>query len=217
MSNPNLDVAQIISSFEFTDPTAPERLVYAADLGFLALQQPESPGDNDLVTLVGASTYSMPTGYDNTYKPATTLQDTPRVYAKADLLGKGAGTRLYNTEDALAGFPGQHCAGSLFAVTLHRDRIMDMRRPSDGTPVGKVLRIASHAGRLVQATLLGTATMVNRVHKSYGDSQAVLFSQPPNAALRQRRTGRQIPGPHNFLVLRDPDLTITRITRRKQM
>jgi hypothetical protein len=178
--------------------------------------------DASAVTLVGFITdQKEPSNEPGTYHPITDLADLPEHGRRADKVAKGPGMRMYNTRTALLGAPTSTDRDNLYAMPISIGDILDMRRPSDATMMGRLDRIVSHAERLRRANRDGLGSMVARVQESYRDTRAVLFTQPPAAALRQflRRIIRLERVPKGvtdqFLIAQDRSLTLRCIGTRR--
>lgn len=108
----------------------------------------------------------------------------PEEFQNIAAAGKGIGRRLYSTPDAALGFPGGHDA-ALFAATVTPIKIVDTREAWHDTTIGKLTRIAQHAGRVAGSVLMGLEHTAQKVNNTYGDAEAVIVGQPPRAAFRQ--------------------------------
>jgi hypothetical protein len=143
----------------------------------------------------------------------TNLKDVPADEMNIGRQGKGVGTRLHSTLPALEGMPGHGPAG-LYGLQIDPDvRFRDIRHDSDKTIAGQGLRIAHHAGRIIQAQIKGLDAVVDQIHRSYDDADVVVMNLAPNTVRRQKMKGVR-DNPHTdstVLIVRDPSLQFTRL------
>jgi len=186
----------------------PEDLRFAPSLGFVALQE-----EGCTYALGFCST---PAGEDgeplNALRSVTSLADVPDDERNIDRQGKGVGLRMHNTLASVSGMGKVESVG-LYAIQVDPAvNILDLRGRFDTNPIGAGLRIARHAGRIIQSKAVGLESVVESIHESYGDADLVLINQPPNSRRRQvMRCVKTEPGvaPVQFIV-RDESLTLKR-------
>ncbi|HSX16727.1 MAG TPA: hypothetical protein VLH86_01340 [Patescibacteria group bacterium] len=187
----------------FQDPALKARLGYEPELGFLTTGM-----EGDAVTVLGFSPLDRAAGLPATAYSVTEYADLDPQDQTIDLQGKGVGWRLYNTAQAVAGRAVQCDQVAAYTITIDRASILDTRQPTDSTMKGKLQRIARHGGRMLMAASGDLETVVHAVHLGYGDNQAVLFSQPPRARLRERMRLVRPPVPSEFLIIRSASLAL---------
>lgn len=187
-------------SVEFTDAdiTASPSFVLDNNLGFVRST------DAEPTSFVGfGAPYSSVGGMDNDelITPITGLRQLHPGDQTVDKQGKGVGPRMYNTPEAALGTSDIPDVIGAYIFALNLARILDMRRRQGGTPI----RILRHASRMVKSRVGSLDGLVDSIHRSFGDAEAVLYSQPPRAALRQEceRRSQSPPGmPAEFMIVR---------------
>lgn len=217
MVAPEEITASLVHGFEFRDPLLPNRLTYAPNLGFLTLRD-EARGEDGLVTVFGFVTHAnRGTETDAAYPITRRAELPPELRDSADALGKGPYSRVYNAEEARAGFPytDPAFADGLYALRFDPDKRLDMR---DHTVMGGLGRMITHAKRMRVAGRDGIDTMLEQVDLSYGDVQTVLINQPPNAKRRQLQQRQLLPRGvrGQFLMPRDPSLAMSLVAERSR-
>ncbi len=119
-----------------------------------------------------------------------------------DRTGEGVGARLYNTRVAASGSPDADMPWALYGTVVDARHIHDARKPSDATILGKIGRIASHAGKILGVVSYGAEETVRRAESRYPEtSEAVILNQPPYAAMRQIKMNADTPPP-TFAIIR---------------
>lgn len=189
-------------------------LRFAPTLGFVALQQEEC------TYALGFCSTSVEEDGDipRALQSVTVLADVPGDERNIDRQGKGVGLRLHNTLASVSGMGKVESVG-LYAVQVDpMVNILDLRGRFDTNPLGAGLRIARHAGRIIQSKAIGLEKVVEGVHESYGEADLVLINQPPNSRRRQVMRGvKTEPGvsPVQFIV-RDESLILRRAGKLRQ-
>lgn len=207
-SEARLEVARDV--FFYGQNITSAELGYAPGIGYLALE--EAGEQFALGFYAPTNPYHVP---PDQLEPATTLGEVPLEYRVIKRQGKGVGPRLYNTpEGVMSAHEEPHGVGA-YLFNVGAATILDARKPSDHAKWGKAMRVASHAGRIVEAKLRpnGLQKVTDRIHKSYKHVDLVLMNQPPNPARRQRARGYLDP-PNclpSFMIVRNPDLNILKV------
>jgi hypothetical protein len=183
---------------------------YAPGIGYLVLEK------DGLQHALGF--YSPPNPLDeppSQLESVVSLDDLPPDQCCIGRQGKGVGARLYNTPEGVMSAPQEPVAVGAYLFDVAGATILDARKPSDYTARGKVMRIASHAGRIAETIIRpnGLQKVTDRVHKSYKDADLVLMNQPPNPSRRQHARGYpDHPNwPSAFMIVRNPGLNITKV------
>lgn len=202
------DLVQRITEQVNLEHYAPEDLRFAPTLGFLALQE-----EGCTYALGFCSTEASEDGDPPSWiRPITRLEEVPEDERNIDRQGKGVGLRLHNTLASISGMGKVESVG-LYGIQIDPDvAVLDLRGGLDKNPIGAGLRIAKHAGRIIQSKVAGLEKVVEGIHASYGDADLVLINQPPNSRRRQLVRGvRSVPGvdPVQFIV-RSDDLPLRR-------
>jgi hypothetical protein len=204
MTHPEV-ITAVTNGTDFKYPDFPDCLRYDQDIGFLIVQGSET---DSRLTVFGYS--PLPDGAE---LPPLTFSRTDLAFVPPqdrtiDKQGKGVGLRLYNTPHALAGRAEQTARIAAYTAEISLDGLLDTRRSSDRTPLGKIERIGRHAGRIIRAHTQGLDVVVNEIHQTYGDAQCVLFGQPPRAKLRELMRGVHAPIASEFMIVRGPDVAL---------
>lgn len=207
-SEARLEVAQDVTFDE--QHIDPHKLGYAPGIGFLAIEK------DDMQFALGF--YAPPNPYHeppDKVESITTLDKLPPDQRVVERQGKGVGPRLYNTPEGVMSAHEEPYKVGAYLFNVGEAVILDARKPGDYTKWGKMLRIASHAGRVIEAALKphGLKKITDRVHESYGQADLVLMNQPPNPARRQHARG-YLDRPNcspSFMIVRNPDLHITKV------
>lgn len=210
-------VAKIVTDVAFDWAGFTDQLTYDHDLGFLTLREAENlPSDQFGTHIVGFGK-TLPTDVPTRYQQGRWRQTglvTPVVdFAMLspqdqtiDKQGKGVGPRLYNTPLGLRGTAEDPKHITAYSFWLSRDVILDLTSPSDTTIVGKARRIATHGQRIVRSRFQGVDAIVADIHAQQTAMQpheALLYSQPPRAAVRARMRGvASSPVPDRFMIIR---------------
>ena len=189
-----------------------EHIGFAPELGFLAMQGTS-----------GGQTYTYALGFyasskDHTSRlpveitPVTEFAEVSDELRHVGAQGKGVGPRLHNTLPMIDGI-AEHGPVGLYSVQVGPEVVIhDARRSIDKTVVGKGMRVAEHAGKIIQARLVGPDKVVSRVHDKYGSADIAIIHNPPRSELRQRRRGVEpIPGVDpSIMIIRDKRLPLMR-------
>lgn len=177
-----VSLADIFPNVEFTDAdiTASPYFMIDEELRFVRSTSLQP------TTFIGfGSPFSRNGGIDNDelVTPITDLRQLHPHDQTVDKQGKGVGARIYNSPEATLGILDVPDVVGAYALTLNLANILDMRR-KQGTTTARILR---HASRIVRARVGTLDALVDSIHQGFGDAEAVLYSQPPRAALRQER------------------------------
>jgi hypothetical protein len=186
----------------------PEDLRFAPSLGFVALRE-----EGCTYALGFCSTAAEADGEPPlSLRSVIHLADVPDDERNIDRQGKGVGLRLHNTLASVSGMGKVESTG-IYAIQIDPTvNILDLRGRFDTNPLGAGLRIAKHAGRIIQSKAVGLERVVEGIHESYGVADLVLINQPPNSRRRQVMRGvKTEPGvdPVQFIV-RDESLILRR-------
>jgi hypothetical protein len=186
-------------------------LEWDADLGFM--RQIGSEHENGVVVVGFCNAQSTPpekSMLPSIITPRTRYSQLTEEERSIDLQGKGVGPRLYNTPEAVTGLKEYSRIIGMYSVEIDRDHILDTRKPSDFTVLGKLGRIARHAGIVVQSKLMSVRSALEDIHGDFPEgTQAVLYNQPPNARRREHTTKLGVSP--EFIVIRDA----TRLLRKR--
>lgn len=203
-------VEAIVRGVHFTDESLRSQFSFNADLGFVAVHDAvDRAGEVTVLGFGGTSAQDMSSLPAVKYSVAE-LAQVPLADQTVDKQGKGVGLRLYNSPHALAGLADAPADApdrvAAYMLTLDTRAVLDTRTASDRTLTGKAQRIARHFGRMVFSHTETLEVLTTAIHESYGAADAVLFSQPPRARLRELTRGVRPPVPSRFLVVRNPNL-----------
>lgn len=127
------------------------------------------------------------------------------------LHGKGVGLRAYADPSAAVGYGPLVEEVGAYEFTLPLDQIVDMRRPGDLAPWGMGRFVLRQFGLMQEAKRKGTQSVVERVqNEELGGAglKALLWNEPPRAALRRRLRGEGSIVSSSFLVVQDPEVTL---------
>lgn len=209
----------ILQTIELNPEYASADWDYNDHLGYVSLQ-PEPAGEN--VRLLGFGALRSPNGGFDLSDEAISIVDFSQLHSSAqsiDLQGKGVGPRLYNTPWAAAGLTDAPSRQGAYLVDIDLAKVFDTRN----TQGNKFQRIRRHAGRIVRSKLEGEERVVSEIHESFGDAEAVLYTQPPRAELReQHRSHRSRNGSNSadiaseFILIRSITVPIHKIGEFEQ-
>jgi len=205
-------------TFDETTGVGTDRLEWDETLGFLVDPQASAGSEsNDEVRVVGFAAPYYPGGevpqqdIRSRVRSITYLYDLPASLQTVDHTSKGVGLRVYT--DAATALSGSDVANApnngvaVYGVTLRRECIVDRRQ------TGVVARVGRHAMQRALEAISGTEAVVNAVHRSYADAQAVRMHVPPRGQMQQRQ--RRLIAPEGvepgFLVVRDPLVVVSRL------
>lgn len=193
LGTPALDFPQEISRYRY-DP----------ELGFL------SHREGGLLKIVGLSVPLQerftPSRSDDDVFPSHVyprvrfdkLPESERIFGK---INRGVGPRLYNTVAALRGTEEDYDRAGIYAVEFPESNLLDMRH---NTAASISVR-AEQAGKWLYNRLFDEEALVNLVHSSMGDVDAVLFDQTPDSRRKQKE--REVTNPKGvpaeFIVVRN--------------
>jgi len=203
MANPE----QVIRGVQFNTSFDISNIDIDNQLGFLTVA---SPTDSSRRNLLGfGSAFDRNGGFveGDITDPILDLDDLPLQYRNIDLQGKGVGPRMYNSPQAALGFTQLPRTIGAYVFTIDPDKIKDLRTVEGP----KAQRIGRHALRIVRTKLQGLDGVVDAIHAGYGNSEAVLMTQPPRAVLRQKEFDEPKPGiPEELIIIRSA-LTLKRV------
>jgi hypothetical protein len=211
MNNPRA----ALNNVEFTSGLSPDSFDYVHSTGYFQMRNGRHAEDEltDGARFLGFGVpFNGAGGFDTGEEitPITELSALAENHQKVDLQGKGVGPRMYNSPQAAEGFTELPDWLGAYVFSVRPDRLLDLR-DSEGS---KISRIARHAGRMVSSAVGGLDKVVNNLHRSYGDTDAVLMTQPPRAAMRQSMERHQpdLEGvPAEFMIIRNSLVTLTRV------
>ncbi len=172
----------------------------------------DSLARNGIVRVLGFATpIARGGGFDTSelVTPLVDFVDLPPKVQTIDEQGKGVGPRLCNVRESFGGARQVPEQIGVYTVDLYRDRILDGRADQGG----KLARVAHHASRILRSKLTGVEDAVGRIHRSYGDVDAVLLEVPPHPELRRVRRGINNPEgiTPQFLLIRNRAVSLRRI------
>lgn len=206
----NHEVSAITQGVHFDPEFNTDALRYNHELGFIQVDE-LSAAVNGL-RLVGFGLPLSRAGGINAAKdvqPITRFSELPEANRKVAQQGKGVGARMYNVPQALAGGWSMPAEVGVYTFDIRPDRLLDARN----TQGSRLTRIARHAGRIAHAKVSGLEKLVDRIHASYGDVDAVELEMPPLPELRQ--AGHGVHNPEGvkpqFIIIRNPRITLHRI------
>lgn len=204
-------VSEIIKRVDF-DPAFPvDALRYNEQYGFLQLD--EGSLATDAIKFVGfGAPRSRSGGFDLEAReePIVDLADLHPSAQKAGIQAKGVGFRAYNTPPASQALTDVPKVQGAYVFELRPEAIRDRRRAEGDT----FTRIGRHADRLAGSQRTSLADVVEDVHASYGNADAVLYTQPPRAQIRQffQRLSPDVVGvPGEFMIVRSPLVRPTKV------
>lgn len=190
-------------------------LYFDSELGFLVTDSPETGKPESLLGfMAGRETLRLVREEPLIGCSITTLDEMPEDERNIDTVGKGVGARLLsNGLQALAASPKPTLTCGVYEVPLlGNGEIVDMRQPTDSTVIGKLMRIARHAGRIIGAYSIGLEEEVKIIHNKIAERAenssnivGAVYNQAPRTALRQWMRGipRQNGIQPAFLVIRN--------------
>lgn len=199
---------ELVRNVDFEPGFNKARLRFNEDLGFLEVNEADIATSG--IRVVGFSIpVSRSGGIDmsNVVSPITTLEGLPPANRIIDSQGKGVGPRLYNTWQALGGSRLRPDTIGVYSVGLDPSKLLDLRA-SQGNRVQQVVR---HAGRILRSKLTSVEKVVDGIHRSYGDVDAVELFMPPHPEIRQLQHGVSNPIKPQFIIIRNPYINMHRI------
>ena len=200
----------IISQTQFSDEFYPHLLEWDDDLGFM--RQVGSRSDESVIVVGFCNGQPIPPEkrlLPEVIVPRTTFESLTNEERSIDKQSKGIGPRLYNTPWGVTGLAEHTAVVGMYSVELDTERIRDMRKTSDFRVIGKMARIARQAGLIIQSKVTSLRSTLEDVNGNLGeDTQAVLYNQPPRAAMREKQPqeGRGIVS--EFMVIRSAALRL---------
>lgn len=199
---------ELVSKVNFDSTFDKHHLRFNEELGFLEISEAEVAAAG--IRLVGFSLpLSREGGINNAdiVRPLTHLWQLPLENRTIDEQGKGVGPRLYNSLQALGGSRVRPDNVGLYTVNIYPDRILDLRANQGN----RLKQIARHAGRVARSKLTSIEEVVNDIHASYGDADAVELTMPPHPELRQLQHGVKNPVKPQFIIIRNPNILMQRV------
>lgn len=200
----------VINQTQFSDELYPHLLEWDSDLGFMRQSGSERDGSFVVVGFCnGQPTPPEKRLLPEVIVPRTTYESLTDEERNISIQGKGIGPRLYNTPWGITGLPEHSGMAGMYSVELDEERLRDMRRPSDFHAGGKLARIARQAGLILQSKTMGLRSTLEDVNDNLGeDTHAVLYNQPPHAALREKRPPEAKGIVSEFIVIRSATLRL---------
>ncbi len=213
-----VDPQKIVEGVQFNPDFNTASLQFNDRLGFLTVPQeysgqpPAKLASFSLRLLGFGASRSREGGFDmgDSVRPLVHFNDLHPADRTIDKQGKGVGPRLYNTPQAALGLTDipEEFGAFLFDVDPHT--LLDTRRDQGNT----VTRIGRHAGRILRSKIFKLENVVNDIHESFDGADAVLYSQPPRAAIRQINE-RQAPDTEGvsgeFIIVRNEGITLHKV------
>jgi hypothetical protein len=200
----------IINQTQFNDEFYPHLLEWDDDLGFM--RQTGSQSDKSIVVVGFCDGQPSPPEkclLPKVITPRTTYESLTIDERSIDKQGKGIGPRLYNTPWGITGLAEHAGMVGMYSVELDSEHIRDMRKSSDFRITGKVGRIARHAGLVVQSKVMSLRSTLEDVNGNLGeDTHAVLYNQPPRAAMREKQPQEGKGVVSEFMVIRSAMLRL---------
>lgn len=200
----------IIDQTQFSDEFYPQLLEWDDDLGFM--RQAGSQSDKSIVVVGFCNGQPTPPEkrlLPEVIVPRTTYESLTDEERSIDKQGKGIGPRLYNTPWGISGLAEHSGVVGMYSVELDTERILDMRKSSDFHLIGKVGRIARHAGLTIQSKAMSLRSTLEDVNDNLGeDTHAVLYNQPPRAAMREKQPRESRGIVSEFMVIRGAALRL---------
>jgi len=201
---------QLTKEVEFDSSFDPSSLQYDEQLGFMHVYD-ASVAINGLRLLGFGVPIARTGGFDtaDVVRPLTRFEELPKLHQTIDEQGKGVGPRMYNIREALAGAKSRPSTVGVYTFDLHPDKLLDLRAMQGA----KITRIARHGFRMIHAAITDTETVVDGIHKSYGDADAVLLEMPPLPELRQVRhhVSNPVGITPEFVVVRNPNISLHKV------
>lgn len=188
---------------------------YDTGLGFLTTDV--SPTERELgqKTLLGFGVSGWQKGIDEveeSFRGITTISDLAPDVLTIGRQGKGIGPRLYNTPQALSATAEQPSTVGMYAFNINPQLILDKRRATDKTPVGKMRRVMEHGWLKLAGGLLGETRAIYTADQRLGEAEAVLYSQTPHGERQQIKS--QQPSStvsEELMIVRRPNTVFTKI------
>lgn len=191
------------------------------NLGFYTLSSSEVMDPATLVLLGFGTPRNSDGEFDSSDSvvPVTNFNDLHSSDQNIDFLGKGVGPRMYNTPHAALGLTELRSDEiGAYAFHVHPADLHDTR----ATEGNKLARIGRHGLRMIKSKFGSLEDTVEAVHHSYGDASAVLFTQPPHAAMRQAPREEKLRKanllasppegvPAEFMIIRDASILLYRV------
>lgn len=203
-----IDAQELVKRVDFNLGFDRSRLRFNDGLGFLEVD--ESAAAISGLRLVG---FSLPISHfggidhSETVHPITDFGELPADSRTIDAQGKGVGPRLYNTWQSLAGSRVKPDNVGVYAVDIDPSKLLDLRSVQGG----RALQIARHAGRIVRSKLTSIEKVVNSIHESYGEADAVELRMPPHPVIRQLQHGIKNPVEPQFIIIRNKHILMRRV------
>lgn len=200
----------IVNQVQFTDEFYPKLLEWDEDLGFI--RQRGSQSEDSIVVVGFCNGQPSPPEkrlLPEVIVPRTTYESLTEEERNINVQGKGIGPRLYNTPWGATGLPEHTGLVGVYSIELEKERMRDMRKSSDFRITGKLGRIMQHAGLIMQSKVMSLRSTLEDVNGNLGeDTQAVIYNQPPRAALREMRPQSSQGIVSEFMVIRDATLRL---------
>jgi hypothetical protein len=168
-----------------------------------------------LIGFTGQRQKSISVGHGD-IRSVTRLEQLQDEERSIKMQARGVGTRMYNTVEALLG-TGEGDNIAAYTFQIDPAKIVDRRRSTDGTQVGRFMQAARQLGKMVQTEVMGLETVVDSIHESFGDPKevdAVLYNQSATMERQQEKRGgvEQPAGiPPEFMVIRNPHIVMRKI------
>lgn len=206
----SIDPHELIADVEFAPGFDTDSLSYNPELSFLEVAEAETAING--LRLVGFGLplsrfggIHMGTGI----RPITEFRELPHENRTVTQQGKGVGARMYNVPQALAGSWTVPDKVGVYTFDIDPSRLLDARAAQGS----RVTRLVRHAGRITRAKLFGLDKLVESIHASYGDVDAVELEMPPLPELRQLGHGVHNPAgiKPQFIIIRNPNIILHRV------
>lgn len=209
--NPN--PSDILEGVQFSEghELAPNFVEYDVRTGFLTFGTAHAAIEGMRTYLGFGAPFARGGGYDtaDVVSPITDYGELPAEFQNIDHQGKGVGPRMYNTWQGVIDrrIPGRTVGAYLFVVD---ENLLLDGREGQGS---KIDRIKSHAGKLFRSAQTSPEKVVEAVHESYGEVDAVELEVPPRPLLRLKFRGIAQPGgiTPNFMLIRSSEIKLHKV------
>jgi hypothetical protein len=204
-----IDVYELVRDVEFTAGMHPDQLEWNESLGFLQVKREALTTDTPRFVGFGTPTRSDGTpDTSDTIPPLVHLADLQSSEQTVGKLGKGLGHRLHNTPAAAASAAILRAKLGVYAFSTPNG-VFDARSAQGGA----AWQIATQLGKKLWAAGFGIESVVNAVHRSYGEADAALLYVPVRGCTLQARRGIENPQgiPAVFMVIRGLYTTLQRV------